>query len=379
MKKIAIVVQRFGEEIFGGAERHAFVLAKKLSKHLDVTVLTTCAKDYYSWKNEYFAGLSFVDGIRTIRFETDFSRNKMEFDKFSGEVFSNPSDLKINEDWMKAQGPYSSDLFDFLSENDGKYDAFVFMTYLYASTVFGSRRIQKSKKFLIPTAHDEKPIYLPIFKDVFSCFDGLIFNTDAERTFVHTLFPGLAIPEIVMGISVEVPDISKDSVSLGKRASYIGRIEENKGLGELFDYWEKVDKLFSAELVVAGERYMKIPKDVKYLGKLSEDRKYKLITESTFIIVPSKFESLSLLLLEAFSQKKPVLVNGKSQVLTDHCLKSNGGLWYDDFEDFEQCVKFLLENEDIACKMGENGYRYFKENYDFEVLINKFLDFVYGK
>ncbi len=379
MKKIAIVVQRFGEEILGGAERHALVLAKKLSEHLDVTVLSTCAKDYYSWKNEYKEGKCEVGGIRTIRFKTDFPRDKKKFDEISSELFLNSGDLSLNENWMKAQGPCSSDLFDYLSENDGKYDAFIFMTYLYASTVFGSRRIQKSKKFLIPTAHDEKPIYLPIFERVFAGFDGLIFNTEEEKRFVFFRFPKLKAPSIVMGISVDVPEIVEVPDKNEKVFSYIGRIDENKGVKTLFDYFKKLSGKSSYKLFVAGEKHLGVSKNVKYLGKISEKEKASLILKSDFVVVPSQYESLSLLLLEAFALKTPVLVNGASGVLKDHCLKSNGGLWYDDFEDFAECVKFFEENREKAVLMGQNGYDYFKKNYDFKVLIRKFLDFVYGK
>lgn len=379
MKKIAIVVQRFGEEILGGAERHAFILAKKLSEQLDITVLSTCAKDYYTWKNEYIDGECEVHGIKTIRFKTDFPRDKKKFDEISSELFLSPFDLSLNEKWMEAQGPYSSDLLKYLSKNDGKYDAFIFMTYLYASTVLGSRCIQKSKKFLIPTAHDEKPIYLPIFEGVFSAFDGLIFNTETEKDFVFSRFPKLKAPSIVMGISVVMPEITEMTYKKEKIFSYIGRIDENKGCKNLFDYFEKLSGKTSYKLFVAGEKHLKVPKSVKYLGKISENEKASLILKSDFVVVPSKYESLSLLLLEAFALKTPVLVNGASEVLKDHCLKSNGGLWYDDFEDFMECVKFFEENPEKAILMGKNGYDYFKENYDFKVLIKKFLDFIYGK
>ncbi len=378
MKKIAIVVQRFGEDILGGAERHAFILAKKLSKRFDVTVLSTCAKDYYSWKNEYSEGGCEVGGIKVIRFKTDFPRDKKAFDKLSAEIFEDFSNLELSEKWISAQGPYSSGLFEYLRENDGKYDAFVFMTYLYASTVLGMREVKKSKKYLIPTAHDEKPIYLPLYKDVFSGFDGLIFNTEAEKSFVSSLFPDINVPGIVMGISVEAPEVLDLPKNNEKIISYIGRIDESKGLNELFDYFSKLPDDLPFKLVLAGEKHLKIPKNVNYLGKISEEEKYQLIAKSEIVIVPSKFESLSLLLLEAFSQKKPVLVNGKCEVLKEHCLKSDGGLWYDDFEDFEECLRFFSENSDVARKMGEKGFKYFKKNYHFEVLINKFTDFIYG-
>ena len=51
MKKIAIVVQRYGLEVNGGAELHARLLAEELNKSNLVEVFTTCALDYDLWED----------------------------------------------------------------------------------------------------------------------------------------------------------------------------------------------------------------------------------------------------------------------------------------------------------------------------------------
>lgn len=374
MRKIAIVVQRFGEDIMGGAERHAFILAKNLSKYFDVTVLSTCAKDYYSWKNEYSASESFVHSVRLIRFKTDFERNKKRFDKISSDVFDS-NDQELNEVWMKEQGPFSSDLFEYLKDNDGKFEAFIFFTYLYASTVLGFREITKSKKILIPTAHDEKPIYLSIFQDVFKNADAIIYNTEQEKSFVNDLFQNNDVKSLVAGIFVEIPDDFKNLENSNSNFfTYIGRIDENKGLNELFEFYssQKIKK----PLVLAGKKYLDIPKNISYKGVISENEKFNLICSSDFIIIPSKFESLSMLLLESFLCSKPVLVNGNCQVLKEHCLRSNGGLWYDDDKMFFDAIDWFENNKELAVGMGKNGKKYFDENYSKEIVMNKILDFI---
>jgi glycosyltransferase involved in cell wall biosynthesis len=374
MKKIAIVVQRFGEEIMGGAERHALLLAKNLSINHDITVLTTCAKDYYNWKNEYKAGKDFVSGITTLRFETDFERNKKIFDLLSEEVFLDLENKDLNEDWIVSQGPYSSNLFNFLEDNEEHFDLFIFVTYLYASTVLGSRKISKRKKILIPTAHDETPIYLSVFRELFNSFDGIIYNTESEKKFVEGLFKNENTTNLVAGISIELPEYSKNAHLTENVFSYIGRIDENKGVKELMAFYMRGG--FSSKLVLAGQKHLKIDSKIEYLGVLTDEEKFNLINRSLFVVIPSRFESLSLVLLEAFACRKPVLVNGDCEVLKEHVIKSNAGLCFHDFESFLESVLWMEKNPEKLKVMGENGYKYFIENYSESVVVNKIENFL---
>ncbi|MDD4110573.1 MAG: glycosyltransferase family 4 protein [Clostridia bacterium] len=386
-KKLAFVIQRYGLEVNGGAELHCRQLAEHLKDDFDVEVLTTCAIDYYTWKNEYKEGETEINGIKVIRFPVDFERDKKDFDNYTQKAFANPGNLEIGEEWMKKQGPYSSKLFSYIEDNQNDYDYIIFFTYLYANTYFGMQKVKdKSKVVLVPTAHDEPPIYLKIFDSVFSCPSKIIYNTYAERNFVFNRFNNNRIENIVAGVGVEFPERYSENhgrfkakYNLDHYALYVGRIDESKGCKEMFEYFldYKRNNPSSLKLVLFGKEEIIIPKtendDIVSLGFVSDNDKFDGIFGADFLIIPSRYESLSMVLLESFLCGKPVLVNGKSEVLKDHCISSNGGLWYENkFEFVEECDD-LLYKEDYSRLLGENGGKYVMENYSWHKIIEKVI------
>ena len=157
---------------------------------------------------------------------------------------------------------------------------------------------------------------------------------------------------------------------------YIGRIEPAKGCAELFDYYmrlEKKDKNIP-ELVLIGYKVMDIPHHpkIKFMGFLSENEKYSLLKHSKFLVMPSPYESLSLVTLESMACGVPVLVNGNCTVLKGHCIRSNAGLWYTNYAEFEECMYFLLSNTTVSSRLGQNGIRYIKQWYQWNTVKEKF-------
>ena len=154
--RIAYVVQRYGLEVNGGSEVHCRLLAERLARFHDVDVLTTCAIDYVTWKDEYPEGVTSLNGVSVRRFKVDYPRNKA-FDEMSSRVFGGPHTEEDEIQWMKLQGPYSSKLLAWLDEHKTSYNVFVFQTYLYCTTFFGLP-IVSDRAVLVSTAHDEPPI-----------------------------------------------------------------------------------------------------------------------------------------------------------------------------------------------------------------------------
>ncbi len=178
--RVALVVQRYGEEVNGGAEQLARRIARLLRGDLDLTVLTTCALDYRTWANHYPPGAQELEGVRVLRFPVAQPRDIAAFDALSARAYAAPDDTGLAERWMEAQGPDAPGLIAHLREEGGAYDAVAFVTYLYRTTAEGIGEVRE-RALLVPTLHDEPPARLSIFRAVFDAARALIFLTPEER------------------------------------------------------------------------------------------------------------------------------------------------------------------------------------------------------
>ena len=202
--KLGIVIQRYGAEVLGGSEHLCRLVAERLAAQHDVEVLTTCARDYVTWKNEYAEGSDRVRGVTVRRFACARTRDLDAFNTFSNWIFNNAHTRKDEMDWLEQQGPWTPALIEYLRRNQQQYDVLVFFTYLYATTVLGLE-VNPGKSVLVSTAHDEPAIRLDIFKDVFSKPGALCYLTDSERRFVQDAFQERPLLEDVIGVGVDIP------------------------------------------------------------------------------------------------------------------------------------------------------------------------------
>lgn len=389
--KLCFVVQRSGLEVNGGAEVLARQLAEKtalLTEH-EVEIATTKAIDYVTWKNEYTADTEELNGVLIRRFPVVSERDQDKFNKFTEKMLASGDDISVQEEWMKMQGPNTPALIDWLTENKDDYDCFIFMTYLYYTTYYGLRAVG-DKAIFIPTAHEEWPIHLKMFEEMFKKPKFYYYNTIEEKILVNSLFPFTAnFPDNngTGGAGVDVPSEVSASAFRSKFGIdgdfmvYVGRIDENKCCPELFTYFREYKKRnpgSDIKLVLMGKEIIEVPKadDIISLGFVSEEDKYNAIKASRFLILPSKFESLSIVVLEAMFLGRPVLVSGQCEVLLGHCRRSNAGLYYMNFYEFEGAVNFYLRNSGTCDLMGANGIRYVNDNYSWEGIISRLDDIV---
>jgi len=382
--KIAFVVQRYGLEINGGAEYLCREVAEHLSKYCDINVITTCAIDYVTWKNEYDAGETCINGVSVKRFPVDFPRDLKRFNKCSEKVLCKVHSFDEETEWMKLQGPYSTELFKFIGDSKNDYDLFFFFTYLYCTTFFGLPLVA-DKAILVPAAHDEPPVYLSIFNETFHIPRAIMYNTKEEKDFVIRHFGNGHVPYDIAGSGVSLSEEAHSSNSPKEIIkedfiTYMGRIDESKGCGELFDFFRryKKEKPSSIKLVVLGKAVMKIPShpDIIYLGFVSEEEKYNILKNSKILIMPSKYESLSMVLLEAWYCWKPVLVNGQCDVLKGQCIRSNAGLWYENYDEFSACLNLLLADEHLRDQLGDKGRQFVDMHYSWETIEKKYLNLI---
>jgi glycosyltransferase involved in cell wall biosynthesis len=379
--RVAFVVQRYGLEVNGGAEVHCRSIAELMSDVWDVTVFTTRALDYYTWKNYYPEGEEVINGVRVQRFSTKKPRNIKKFNRLSQKIYARPHSQEDELNWMRAQGPDAPDLVDKIKADQDRFDVLIFFTYLYGTT-YWSLPHASHKSLLVPTAHDEPPIHLLLFNELFSKPRGFIFNSPEEKAFLKKKFGIDTTLSDVIGVGIRLdPSIGSNSSYADKLPEnyviYVGRIDESKGCLELFDYWEryKVKSKRDLQLVLVGRPQMKIPrrKDVVSLGFVSEAEKFSAIGGAQCLIMPSLFESLSIVLLESWLCGRPALVNGKCDVLKGQCRRSNGGLWYESYDEFEACLNFLLTENETAQKMAAKGKAFVESNYSWDTIKAKYI------
>ena len=402
--KLAFVVQRYGTEILGGSEYHCRLVAERLAARHQVDVLTTCARDYTTWANDYPEGPDRLRGVTVRRFATSRTRDMGSFNRLSDRLFNERHTPQDELEWLKQQGPWSPGLLDFLERHQHQYDVIVFFTYLYAPTVLGIK-VAPSKSLLVPTAHDEPPIRLQMYRDVFAGAAAIAWNTDAERRFVASMFPLRTVAEDVIGCGVELPEGEamvegeRQTASDGVReplpahiegpanafrrrhrmhepfALYGGRIEPGKGCEELFEYFRTyVQEGGGTTLMLMGVKLMPLPEDphVRFAGTLPDEERFRALEAASVVIVPSPQESLSLLALEAMAVGTPVLVNARSEVLVEHCRRSNAGLYYGDRWEFTEGLKLLMKDAHLRATMGRNGKAYVNKHYRWTSIVRKY-------
>ncbi len=360
--RVAFVVQRYGE-VTGGAERHAQQVVEQLSPHWDVTVLTTCAKNHLTWENAFPMGEQHdAAGVRVVRFPVTRTRHIRPFNALSRQVFDRKLERLREEHWVAEQGPVVPGLLTHLDTHARDYDGFVFFTYLYAPTVWGLPLVA-DRALLIPTAHDEPPIRFGVYKDVFERPAALLCNTPEEVGLIERYFPHHA-PARVVGVGVDVPgtpDPQRFRDRHGLRAPYLlflGRLEAGKGIPELLAHYRQLRARYhdAPDLVLAGEAHMELGGEgVHAVGRLSEQEKYDALAGALMVTVPSRYESLSLLTLEAFAVGTPVLVNGHSEVLVGQVERSGAGRVYTDLESF---IAGLREVGEQRAALGRDARAY---------------------
>lgn len=380
-KKIAIINQRYGLEVNGGSELYSRQIAERLIAKYDVEVLTSCAVEYVKWSNYYNEGVEQINGVTVRRFKTLHEREPKVFSALDSMMLSNPHiEEEISEQWIEHMGPYCPDLVEYVDKHQDEYEAIIVVTYLYYTAVKSIVRI-KNKAIFIPTAHQEPFIHFDMYKKVFGAADAYVFLTDEEKDLVHSIFHNENVPYEVMGVGVEVPEVVdsdrfKKKYNLDNYLIYVGRIDEGKDCPRLFKYFLEYKRRVKSDLklVLMGKAVCDIPKspDIISLGFVSEEDKFDGIKGAKALILPSKFESLSISVLEAMTLSVPVIVNGICDVLKGHCVKSNGGLYYKNYFEFEGCINYMMEHPEEYAIMCKNARKYVEDYFQWDDIMKKF-------
>ena len=94
---------------------------------------------------------------------------------------------------------------------------------------------------------------------------------------------------------------------------------------------------------------------IHHVGRVTEEEKVAALGQCRLLVMPSPYESLSIITLEAWKLGTPVLANGRCRVLMGQCLRSNGGLFYHGYAEFAEGLRLLLEKPQLAASLGRQG------------------------
>jgi glycosyltransferase involved in cell wall biosynthesis len=398
-RRLAVVVQRYGDDINGGAEAHARLLVRTLSPHAQIDVLTSRALDYRDWKPVLPAGIEASGDTRVIRFDHPSAqhgrarhtplRHKLRFKLRRWLAQGRPlvaaprgDPASDGEHFLHAQGPTMPGLIEWLRQRGTEYSAMLFMTARFHPSAMGVF-VQPGRSVLIPTLHDEKAMYLPYFHRVFRAPRHVLYNTPAEQRLAHRLYGHDLAPASVCGIGVDLPDFEHFPAGTAATSAtpyllYLGRVDRGKGCDVLFRHFTRwADRSgVPLRLVVAGKLSMPAPRDarIECTGFVDEPTKWSLLCGAAALVIPSRQESLSMVLLEALAVGTPVIANRASEVLADHLDAAEVGYTYATEDDFAAALDACLRRDADARRADrERGKAYVEHRYSWPAITSKLL------
>lgn len=388
-RKFAFVLPRFGLGS-GGAETLIGAIAKKLSDRGDsVTILTTCAKDNRSWENDWAPGKYEEDGLIVNRYPVDKrDLNVWIPNQISIHEGLNPG-LNAQLDWLQ-ESVNSSELYSYIAQNADDFDSIFFGPYLFGTTFWGSL-IRPDKSILVPCLHDENYSYLETIGAMFRLVKGCVFNAKPEMELAERLYGQIRGGVVGMGFeeldTEDAPAYFKDDTQY---FLYLGRKETGKNAHKLIDSFilAKEAGLITESVKLAfcgGGSFSDLLRpealkreDIVDIGYLTESEKRGLIKHATALVQPSRNESFSIVLMEAWLLGVPVIVDSQCAVTREHVIESNGGLYYSDYKEFGAVAKTLLNDPVLRKQLGQSGKDYVNKVYTWPSVLNRF-DAVVGE
>jgi glycosyltransferase involved in cell wall biosynthesis len=384
--KVAFVTPRYGPQIIGGAE----TAARQLAEHLvadtgwEAEAYSTCALDPHTWADELAPGDTELNGVPVHRYASAHGRLP-DFYGLDGRVRLAPQ-LATREEgrrWVDYNGPYSPELVDAVVAADT--DVVAFYPYMYHPTVAAIGRV-RVPAVLHPAAHDEPALYLPVFRGTYGDADAFCFHSAAERLLVERTYPVAEKPQIVLGLGVgESAGAGRpggEVLGLGDRPYVVsvGRVDEHKGSKMLASFFTTYKERHPGPLALAlvGPVSVELEPhpDIVVTGTASETDKWDIVHDALVSISPSALESFSLVVLEAWVDRVPVVVNGTCGPTREHCERSGGGLWFSSYPEFEGVLDRLLADPGLRTTLGDNGRAYVDRFYQWPVLIARYAEFL---
>ena len=389
MKKLGFVIPWYHKDIRGGAELELKGIVEHLHKKgVELEVLTTCVKEFTSdWTVNYFEeGLEEVEGIPVRRFKVR-QGNSLLFHSINGKLLRGESITFDEEETFLREMVNSPDLYGYIKDHSEEYHRFIYIPYMFATTYEGVKACPY-KSILIPCLHDECYAYFQTFREVYSEAAGMIYLSEPEKQLANKLFKLSGVKQTVVGAGVDT-EFQYDGERFRKEFNidypyilYAGRKDESKNIYTLIKYFAEYKKRnperSNLKLVMIGGGEVTIPEenkdDIINMGFLDPQLKFDAYAGAELLCQPSLHESFSLVIMENWLCERPVLVHTGCEVTTDFAKRSNGGLYFQDYFQFEGCVNYILDNQETAHRMGMNGRQFVLDNFKWDIITDKLME-----
>ena len=389
MRKIGFVIPWYGEDIPGGAEMELREVATHLQRAgMDVEILTTCVREFSAdWNENYYsAGTAVVEDIAVRRFPVR-RRDTAAFDRVNRRLMEGQHLSLQEEKTFVEEMVNSPQLYEYLQDASDDYALYVFIPYMFGTTYYGMQACPE-KSVLIPCFHDEAYLYLRLFRQAYIQARGIIYNAMPEMELANKVYDFTTTEQICMGIGMDT-NICADADAFRKAYRiqkpfllYAGRKDAGKNVHTLLRYFAEYKQRHGdsdLQLVLIGGGSIEIPAsvrdDVYDLGFVSRQDKYDAMAAAELLCQPSHNESFSLVIMESWLCGRPVLVHSQCAVTRDFARRANGGLYFRNYFEFEGCVQYILTHPEQARTMGQNGGAFVRENFDWDVIVEKYRAF----
>jgi len=389
---IALVSPRYGPGVVGGAEAVLADAAIGLAERgLPVEILTTCARDHFTWANEFEAGTELADRspvdnpviVRRFPVERDTPgtlRDHIGHRILGGQHVTIQDQQRWLNDSLRSSG-----LWHHVFDNGARYRALIFAPYMFWTTVAVSA-IRPERTILMPCLHDEPPASLDIFTSMLGGAAGIWFLTEPEQDLARRLH---RLPErqAIVGASVEVPDdyqperFRSEFGIDGPYVYYAGRREWGKG-------WDDLVRTFgrylaarrgrpTLRLVTSGVGDVGAPPELAGhlidVGLLTARQRDDAMAGAAAYLQPSALESFSRTVLEAIAASTPVVANRASAVVRWHLENSGAGLTYGGEAELIHCLDFITDEPVAAAALTGDGPAYVAERYRIDQVIDRMV------
>ncbi len=383
--RIAFVVPRYGADVLGGAETLCRLLAQNLKAHgADVTVLTTCARDHFTWRNEHSPGLSMDNGVPVHRFPVAAGRRHERWLELHERIGAGqPTGYVEQLEWM-ANSVTSDELID-SAVDQSRFDWVIPIPYLFGTT-FWTAAARPDRCCPIPCMHDEPHGWTPVVRGMLRGVRGLLANSVGERDLISRMAPTARTRVVGVGYDEEpVPSPQRVARFCAERniapgyLLYAGRREVGKGIGLLFSHYAAYRRAepSAPPLALMGGGVIEPPEEIRQhvidLGYVAADDMMLAYQAASVFVHPSTMESLGMVLLESWRVGTPALVNGESVVLRRHCQSAAGGLWFQSEDEFCGALDLLLGDGALRRRLGDAGRRYVLSEFSWQAVRERFL------